>query len=96
MAYMIGNLLAVYVLSKLLEWAVLKRLPLGFGIMVTLSTTVAAGLAGAARWNQARETGATDQTFSLYVVALVFGSLILITTRVLWHKRRVSKKVTSA
>lgn len=87
-----GAVLAVYLISKILEWAIFKRVIDHFGTMITLSTSVTVLLVAAGRWNQARLTQTADPEFGLYVIVLAAGSAALVVVRLLWQRRKVAKE----
>lgn len=89
MAELFGTMLAVYLMSKLVEWAVLARVIQYYDVMIVISTVLITGLSIFARIKNAERIGA--ELNPVWIVMLVVGGAILIVGRIVWHKRRLAK-----
>lgn len=89
MAQLFGMMLAVYLICKLLEWAVFKRLLRNYDTMVIVSTVLVTGLSIYARIKHSERAGTAFDP--VWIIILAVGGLVLIVGRILWHMRRLAR-----
>ena len=91
MAYIAGSLFAVYLISRLAEWAILKRILSNRTSIIAIGMALSTSLTIAGRLNQSEQIGRSSGEDSVFIIVLICGALAIGLLRIVISKRRTSK-----
>jgi len=96
MALIFGSMIGSYLICKVIEWIIIKRIIKNYNAMVIISAVIVAILCVLAWRYRMNIQGSYSYDDRTQLGAQVIGSLALPFVRIFWNKRRVAKASAKA